>query len=193
MLKEKEASLLVEKDDTVANLESTITRLEQELRASQPMQPSQEKTRSQDLPQQQQRWTKAVLVAKSIQRDNMMFKASLALSVCHIMSSANLLYSSYRTVDLAASNQKLREQLRESQDTNQRLMEDIHDLAFRWSECQEKLDEREKTWQEKMESQASKSAQSHQTSLSSLIKDVAKVKSQFSSVTASIYRYSNFL
>lgn len=95
----------------------------------------------------------------------------------------------HRTVELAASNQNLREQLRESQDTNQRLMEDVHDLAFRWSECQERLDEREKTWLEKMDSQATKSEQSHQTSLSSLIKDVAEVKSQFSSVTASIHRY----
>lgn len=56
MLKEKEASLLVVRDDTVASLEATIARLEQELQASQPMQPSQEKMRPQDLPLQQ-RWT----------------------------------------------------------------------------------------------------------------------------------------
>lgn len=116
----------------------------------------------------------------------------LKLCIWHSNATSLAMYMSNfpirRTVELAASNQNLREQLRESQDTSQRLMEDVHDLAFRWSECQERLDEREKSWLEKIDSQVTKSAQSHQTSLSSLIKDVAGVKSQFSSVTASIHR-----
>lgn len=66
MLKEKEASLLVVRDDTVANLEATISRLEQELQASQPMQPPQEKTKPQDLPLQQRWCNQLPLIARSI-------------------------------------------------------------------------------------------------------------------------------
>ena len=91
-------------------------------------------------------------------------------------------------MELAASNQKLRDQLRESQDTSQRLMEDVHELMYRWSESQTKLDERERDWQEKMESQSSKSTLSHHTSLSSLYQGVADVKYLFSNVTGSIQK-----
>lgn len=94
----------------------------------------------------------------------------------------------YRTVELAVNNQKLREQVRESQETIQRLMEDVQELTFGWEESQARLEEKERAWQEKMETQTSKSAQSHQTSLSACFQDVASTKDQFNDVTASIYK-----
>lgn len=67
-------------------------------------------------------------------------------------------------------------------------MEDVHELMSKWTESQTKLEEKERDWEEKMEDQSIRSAQSQQTSLSSLIQDVAGVKNQFSNVSAAIQR-----
>jgi hypothetical protein len=67
-------------------------------------------------------------------------------------------------------------------------MEDVHELMFRWSESQTMLDEKEREWHEKIESQSSKTSLSHHTSLSSLYKGVADVKYLFSNVTGSIQK-----
>lgn len=87
------------------------------------------------------------------------------------------------------SNQRLRDQLRASQETNQRLMDNVRELTFRWRESQGKLEEREKSWQEKMDTQSSKLTQSHRDSLLAFFKDVAEVKDHFSRVVASIQKY----
>ena len=91
-----------------------------------------------------------------------------------------------RTIELAASNQRLREQLRGSQETNLRLIDNVHELTYRWRESQAKLEEREKAWQEKVAEQSSKSTQQQQTNLSAFFSDVINVKDQFSTIVASI-------
>ncbi len=85
-------------------------------------------------------------------------------------------------------NQKLREQLRESQETNQRLVEDIHELTFRWRETMTRLEEGEKGWQEKMENQATKSAQSNHSNLSAVVQNVAEIKTKFVNVVSSVHK-----
>lgn len=95
-----------------------------------------------------------------------------------------------RTIELAISNQRLRDQLRGSQETNLRLMDNVHELTFRWRESQAKLEEREKAWHEKITAESSKSAQLHQSALSAFFRDVASVKDSFSSVVSSIHKYS---
>lgn len=89
---------------------------------------------------------------------------------------------------MASSNQRLRDQLRESQETNQRLAEDVHELTYRWGESQSKLEEKERTWQQKMVTVTSKSLGDHQTSLSLSLQEVADVKDYISIATAAIKR-----
>lgn len=94
---------------------------------------------------------------------------------------------------MAASNQRLRDQLRESQRTNQRLAEDVHELTYRWGESQTKLDEKEREWQEKMETTACKSLGDHRSSLSLSLQEVADVKNQISTTTAAIRRLNQVI
>ena len=93
-----------------------------------------------------------------------------------------------RVVELALGNQKLREQLRESQETNQRLVEDIHELTFRWRETMTRLEEGEKGWQEKMENQATTSAQANHSNLSAVTQEVAEIKTKFDKVVSSVQK-----
>lgn len=67
-------------------------------------------------------------------------------------------------------------------------MDNVHELTFRWRESQARLEEREKVWHEKMETQSNKSMQSHQTCLVAFFQDVADVKDQFSRVVSSIQK-----
>lgn len=97
-------------------------------------------------------------------------------------------YLCNRVVELAASNQRLCDQLRESQDTNGRLVEDVHELTYRWGESQAKLEERESVWQQKMATTTKKSLGDHQTSLVLSLQEVANVKHQISTATAAIKR-----
>ncbi len=87
---------------------------------------------------------------------------------------------------MATNNQKLREQLRESQDTNQRLMDDVHQLTFRWKETKNKLEERESALAKDMERQTSKMLDSHQRALSASLKDTTNVKDELADMLASI-------
>lgn len=98
-------------------------------------------------------------------------------------------YLLYRTVELAVSNQRLRDQLRGSQETNLRLIDNVHELTFRWRESQTKLEERERAWHQKLEAQSSKSVQSYQANLTAIFRDVADVKDHFSSTVSSIHKY----
>ena len=94
----------------------------------------------------------------------------------------------FRIVELAVGNQKLREQLRECQETNQRLVEDIHELTFRWRESLAKLDEGEKAWEERMEHQSAKSNQFNQANLSTVAQDIADMKTKFHDVISSVHK-----
>ena len=85
-----------------------------------------------------------------------------------------------RVVELAASNQRLRDRLRDSQETNQRLSEDVHDLTIKWGISQAKLEVKEREWMEKIEIVAKQSLEDHQSSLSSSLNEVANVKNQIS-------------
>ena len=91
-------------------------------------------------------------------------------------------------VELAAGNQRLRDQLRGSQDSSQRLSDDVHDLTVKWERSQAKLEEKEKEWDRRMELMNKRSLEDHQSSLSSSLSEVANVKSQISMATDVIKR-----
>ena len=65
-------------------------------------------------------------------------------------------------------------------------MDDVHQLTFRWKESQSKLEEREIYWRETIENKTNESLESQKMSLSTLLRNIANVKSQFSKLSFSV-------
>ena len=94
----------------------------------------------------------------------------------------------FRVVKLALSNQTLRQQLEESQDTNSRLTDDIDQLTIKLKEYQLKLKESEDVWRKNLQREAHTSANSHQLSLAVAMRDVSRVKSNLRTFGSSVKR-----
>ena len=94
----------------------------------------------------------------------------------------------YRVVKLALSNQALRQQLEESQNTNSRLTDDVDQLTIKLKENQLKLKDSEDVWRENFQKEAHSSASSHQLSLAVAMRDVSRVKSDLSTLGNAVKR-----
>ncbi len=90
---------------------------------------------------------------------------------------------------MAVSNQTLRQQLEESQDTNSRLSEDVEQLTDGWRESQERLREREEQWKSSLKRENLSSKTSHQLSLVLARRDACQLKKSISTLGSSVKRY----
>ena len=93
-----------------------------------------------------------------------------------------------RIDELEARNRKLCKQLRESQCTNQRLADDVHELTYRWGESKSKFKEEEGIWKAKVEAAAQNSLREHQAIVSHSLEEVEIIRNQIQMVTADVER-----
>ncbi len=94
---------------------------------------------------------------------------------------------------MAVSNQTLRQQLEESQDTNSRLSEDVEQLTVGWRESQERLKGREEQWKSSLKRENLSSLTSHQLSLVLARREASQLKKTISALGTSVKRYYDYI